>query len=204
MPSQINGDFSDFPQSIRKHISFVAGEVGTLRYNWEVYRDFFMQKREYTELINEFMGEAFEMFQKLLQNEIFLLISKLTDQDRGDNQNLSLWCLDASFEKFTGKERVNNAKAKKDIIIKMAEEIRRHRSKRIVHTDKKASFNLGILNEVKFKTIGEVIKEIENYINIFYKEFERKPMRFDLMDASMPFTQVYDTVTKVKNQNSNK
>ena len=198
MPSKVEGDFSKYPKEIQDIFPYVCGEVSNLRYNWDVYHDFFMEKREHTELIGKHLGEMFGIFQNLLQDEIFLSVSRLTDKTDRKNKNVSLWAINSVLKHEKDPEFLEKVNKSIERIFSEVSDIRRHRSKRIAHYDHYVIIESTSLPIVKFKKIGEVIEMIESHMNLFHWHYEETTVLYDAIDSTEPFLKVFDSIYKLE------
>lgn len=58
MTTALTGDFSKYPASIRGLFPHLAGETLQLREAWVVYAHLFMEKKEFTDIMAERLGDA--------------------------------------------------------------------------------------------------------------------------------------------------
>ncbi len=121
------------------------------------------------------------MFQNLLQDECLLSIARLTDKDSRMQTNLSLWtllpaCIHAKQLSFS-----EQAQSAIERVFNSAENIRKHRHKRLAHFDLNVNLRTSPLPVVPFKEIPGLLVMIEEYLNLFYWEFGRTTMLFDTL-----------------------
>jgi hypothetical protein len=181
MISTIAGDHSAFPESIRTVFPHLVGETCELRQSWSVYAYLFMEDQSRTEALASRFGGMLGMFQNLLQDEIFLSIARLTDKDSRMQTNLSLWtllpaCIHAKQQCFS-----EQARGAIERVFNTAEDIRKHRHKRIAHFDLSVNLRISPLPVVVFKEIPSLLSIIEEYLNLFYWEFGQTTMLFDTL-----------------------
>ena len=142
-----------------------------------------MEKKELTDALAERLDPVLGMFQALLQNEMFLSIARLTDQDSRAQSNLSLWSLLNSIADARDSSFGDKVRTALDMICVAAANVRKHRHKRIAHFDLSVSLSAATLPTVTFKEIREVLEQIEAFLNLFYWEFEGTTMLFDTLPA---------------------
>ena len=82
MPTKVEGDYSRFPSSIRGAFPYLQGEACKLRQALEVYSHLFTQEADRTEFLSKRFGALLVVFQNLLQDELFLAVTRFTDRDR--------------------------------------------------------------------------------------------------------------------------
>ena len=181
MPTLLNGDYSKYPEPIREIFSCLCGETCELRQAWSVYRRLFMEDRKFTLTMRGHLGPLSGFFQTTLQDVMLLSIARLTDKDNQSQANLSIWCLREAVPFATAPEfskKVNEALA---AITQAADTIRKQRHKRIAHFDRNVSLNVAALPKVTLVEIRTVIELIEGFLNLFFWEFERTTMQFDML-----------------------
>jgi NTP pyrophosphatase (non-canonical NTP hydrolase) len=184
MPAIITGDYSRYPDSIRKVFPYLVGETCELRQGWQVYERLFMEDRTRTELLSKHLGGVLGMFQTLLQDNIFLSIARLTDKESGRSQsNLSLWALEAALPAAKNPDFGVKVQDFLTAISKAADNVRKHRHKRLAHFDLKVSLKEAVLPVVTFKELWSLIEQVESLLNLFYGEFEDSTMLFDTMQG---------------------
>lgn len=183
MPTKLTADYADFPECIQKALPYIIGETLELRSNWEVYSHLFMEEESFTELLADKLGGILGYFQGMLQDELFMSISRLTDKYSKSNRNLSIAQLIKSVEYFSTTGEGERLKAQIEEIFNLAENIRKHRNKRIGHFDYRTSINELELPMVRLSEIKEVIVKFEEVINILYWEFSNTTMIFDNLSA---------------------
>lgn len=196
MPSEITGDYSKYPESIRNIFPYVTGEVCELRSSYTVYKQLFMQERSFTEKMSGYLGPLLGVFQNNLEDQLFLSVSRLTDRDSRSNKNLSLWSLNIAAQQSDDEEFVSTVAGKLDRIKTAVAAIRRHRSRRIGHFDLKTSLAQATLPVVTFTHINTAITLIEEYLNLFYQKYEDTTMLYDTLSGYDIYGKAYDTVVK--------
>ncbi|MCE9609313.1 MAG: hypothetical protein K8R23_03700 [Chthoniobacter sp.] len=182
MSSKLEGDYSRYPTSVRDIFPYLCGEVVQLRETWEVFRRLFMEDKALTELLVERLGPLLGTTQNLLQDELLLTLSRLTDNSKWKDPILSLWSLEAAISPnnptFQSTVRTELAAMKLQ-----AENITKHRHKRIAHLDRAVAIQVTKLPTVTFTEIHGLLERIEAFLNLFYREFEGSTMRFDSMSG---------------------
>lgn len=183
MPATVQGDHSKYPDSIRKVFPMLSGETMELRQSYKVYSRLFMENQGLTTLMGKSLGGLMGMFQSLLQDEMFLSIGRLTDQDSRSQPNMSLWRLFDSVPDADSPDYESKLSTAFESLRVAVTEIRKHRHKRIAHFDLNVSTQAAVLPEVTFLKLKDVIAQIEELLNIVYWEFERTTMLFDVLSA---------------------
>ena len=135
MPSTVSGDFSKYPPSIREVFPILFGESCELRQAYDVYFYLFMAKKERTEVMADRLGGVLGIFQNLLQDEIFLSIARLTDKHSSAQKNICLSALLASISDAQNAGFASEVTGALDQICQAADNVRKHRHKRIAHFD---------------------------------------------------------------------
>jgi|GEM_PF-2555734 len=186
----INGDYSKFPESIRKEFQFLEEEVMGLRELWEVYSHLFMENKKLTEAMSENLGGMLAYFQSMLENELYLCISKLTDKSNNtkvnvkskntkDKVNLSLWWL----LEITDNILNTDLKEPLDYIDGEVKKLREHRNKRIAHPDHSFSLNPLKLPLVTFNKIRELVEKIEDFLNHFNELYRGSTILYESIQS---------------------
>jgi hypothetical protein len=93
----LEGDYTKYPESIRETLPRLAGEVFELRGHWGVYSRFFMETKEFTDTLEEGLGDLLNMLQTLLEEQMLLSISRLTEKSSHAQKNISLWSLSVAI-----------------------------------------------------------------------------------------------------------
>lgn len=139
-----------------------------------------MDDERLTKAMSEQLGGVLGLFQNMLQDEMFLSIARLTDKGNRHQPNPSLWCLDEAAP--FASDPMFSAKVSQSLgeILAAAENIRKHRHKRIAHFERGVSIKAIVLPVVTFTEIRTVVELIEAHLNLFYWEFEQTTMFLDL------------------------
>jgi len=181
MPSFLNGDYSKYPEVIRETFPYIAGETCQLRQAWAVYHRLFMDDQRLTAIMGERLGRLLGLLQTTNQDAMLLSISRLTDKDSRSQPNLSVWCLEQAVPFAKSPEFQNRVRQSLDSIWSVADNIRKHRHKRIAHFDRNVSLKKEPLPKVPVAEIRALIEMIESYLNLFFLEFEQTTMMFDIL-----------------------
>jgi len=181
MPSFLNGDYSKYPEVIRETFPYIAGETCQLRQAWAVYHRLFMDDQRLTAIMGERLGRLLGLLQTTNQDAMLLSISRLTDKDSRSQPNLSVWCLEQAVPFAKSPEFQNRVRQSLDSIWSVADNIRKHRHKRIAHFDRNVSLKKEPLPKVPVAEIRALIEMIEGYLNLFFSEFEQTTMMFDIL-----------------------
>jgi hypothetical protein len=183
MPSTVSGDFSKYPPSIREVFPILFGESCELRQAYDVYFYLFMAKKERTEVMADRLGGVLGIFQNLLQDEIFLSIARLTDKHSSAQKNICLSALLASISDEQNAGFASEVTGALDQICQAADNVRKHRHKRIAHFDLSVSVKVATLPVVTFTEIFNLINQIESFLNIFSKKFANTSILFDAFSS---------------------
>lgn len=184
MATTLEGDYSKYPEPIREPFSRIAGETLDLRQAWLIYHRLFMDNERLTDVLSEQLGPFLGVVQTTLEDLMFLSLARLTDKDSRRQPNLSIWTL---------REAVPFAKSasfgtKVDESLKRiwtgAADIRAHRHKRIAHFDRAVSLKITALPIVKFTALKTILEMVEEYLNLFFGEFEETTMTFAMLSIS--------------------
>jgi hypothetical protein len=179
----LEGDYAKYPESIREAFPRLAGEVCDLRVYWATYSRLFMEKIEFADAMEKGLGEMLRVFQALLEENMFLSISRLTEKDSRAQANLSLWSLLAAIpsakESSFGDKVTDSLKQ----ICAAAASVRHHRHKRIAHFDLSVSLGSSILPVVVYGELLAVLEQIEGFLNVFCWEFGGTTIFFDTLSA---------------------
>jgi len=165
MPSFLNGDYSKYPEVIRETFPYIAGETCQLRQAWAVYHRLFMDDQRLTAIMGERLGRLLGLLQTTNQDAMLLSISRLTDKDSRSQPNLSVWCLEQAVPFAKSPEFQNRVRQSLDSIWSVADNIRKHRHKRIAHFDRNVSLKKEPLPKVPVAEIRALIEMIEGYLN---------------------------------------
>jgi hypothetical protein len=198
MPAKVTGSYSSFPASIREIMPYVEGEVSELRNHWQIFHFFFMDKPEKTEFFGERFGPLLGVLQDLLEKQMILSISRLTDKDSKSQRNLSLWSLTAAIQSAKSKDfgkKVNSALL---AISATVEKARKHRHKQIAHFDLDVSLGLSPLPTIFLKELYSALEQMEDFLNLFHWEFSQSTVGFDSLSSGMIYEMAFVTACKAK------
>lgn len=181
MPTQLTGDYSRYPQALQERLPYVFGEVCELRQLWATYHRLFMEDERLTTVMSEQLGPLLGNFQSMAQDEMFLSISRLTDEDQRKRTNLSMWGLKEAVANSSNPIFLENIEHALDAIVTTAVSVRSHRNKRIAHFDLAVSLKSVTLPVVTFTEIQILIEKLEEYLNLFAWEFEQSTTFFNML-----------------------
>lgn len=198
MFAKVNADYSKFPIEIRDAMPIVEGEVSELRTYWETYHFLFMENEEKTNFLAERFGPMLGLMQNLLERQMMLSISCLTDADSKWQRNVSLSQLKmavttAQGEDFSGK--INAAFTK---ITHVAKSVRLHRNKHLAHFDLSVALGSNQLPTVFLSEIQSTLELMESYLNLFHWEFEKAEVGFESLPCDEFTAQAFMTACKSK------
>jgi hypothetical protein len=140
-----------------------------------------MDDQRLTAIMGERLGRLLGLLQTTNQDAMFLSISRLTDKDSRGQPNLSVWCLEQAVPFAKSPEFQNRVRQSLDSIWSVADNIRKHRHKRIAHFDRNVSLKKEPLPKIPVAEIRALIEMIESYLNLFFSEFEQTTMMFDML-----------------------
>lgn len=183
MPATLQGDFTKFPEPFRAVIPLIAGEVCQLRLSWAVYARLFMEDRANTDRYVEYAGDFLGMVQDLLQDRMFLSVSRFTDPDTRVQSNLSLWTLVTAAGASGDSLFANSMKSELEALCQFADDVRKHRHKRIAHFDLSASVGQTTLPTVTFAQLRTLIEMIEAFVNQFNFRYQKVTTVFKILPA---------------------
>jgi len=183
MATNLEGDYSKYPEVIRDAFPRIAGETCQLRETWLIYHRLFMDDERLTQVMSEQFGPLLGVLQTTLEDSLFLSVSRLTDKDNPRQPNLSVWTLKAAvpFSATPGFAATLDVALAE--IWRLAADLRLHRHKRVAHFDRDVGLKITPLPEVKLIAFRTVLESIERYLNLFFWEFEQTTMMFDMMSA---------------------
>jgi hypothetical protein len=179
----LEGDYSKYPEVIREVFSRIAGETCALREMWLIYHGLFMDDEILTKMMIGRLDPLLGVLQSLLEDSLFMSISRLTDKNSGYQSNLSVWTLQAAIPFANTADFDTKVRASLTAIENAASHIRKHRHKRVAHFDRAVGLKLATLPEIKFTAFKNVIELIEEYLNHFFWEFEQTTMMFHMQSA---------------------
>jgi AbiU2 len=183
MATNLEGDYSKYPEVIREAFSRIAGETCELRQTWLIYHRLFMDNEHLTQVMSEQLGPLLGVLQAALEDLLFLSVSRLTDKDNPHQPNLSVWTLKAAVPFSITPTFAATIDAALTEIWKLAADLRLHRHKRVAHFDRDVGLKIAPLPEVKLIVFRAVLESIERYLNLFFWEFEQTTMMFDMLSA---------------------
>ena len=161
----------------------MAGSVVELHQTWAVYHRLFMEDQALTELMSKSLGGVLGLFQTALEEDMFLSIARLTDRDNRAQSNLSVWSLKAAVP--FAKEPAFAAKVSTSLtdLLVAADDIRKHRHKRLAHFDLNVSLKTTALPTVLFSSLRSVIEKLEDYVNLYSEEFAQTRIAFEYIQG---------------------
>ena len=179
MPAHLGGDYSKYPPAIQATFPYVAGSVVELHQTWAVYHRLFMEDQALTELMSKSLGGVLGLFQTALEEAMFLSIARLTDRDNRAQSNLSVWSLEVAVP--FAKDSAFAAKVSTSLtdLLAAADDIRKHRHKRLAHFDFNVSLKTTTLPMVLFSELRSVMEKLEDYINLYSEEFGQTKIAFE-------------------------
>ena len=183
MATDLQGDYSKYPEVIRDAFSRIAGETCELRQTWLIYHRLFMDDERLTQIMSTQFGPLLGALQAALEDLLFLSVSRLTDKDNPRQPNLSVWTLKAAVPFSTTPTFAATVDAALVEIWKLAADLRLHRHKRVAHFDRGVGLKIALLPEVKLILFRTVLESIERYLNLFFWEFEQTTMMFDMLSV---------------------
>jgi len=183
MVTTLDGDYSKYPAIIRGAFARVAGETCALRESWLIYHRLFMYDESLTELMSERLGPLLGVFQAILEDTMFLSIARLTDKDTRRQPNLSVWTLRDAVPYARSSDFAAKVDTSLNKIWNAAADIRMHRHKRIAHFARNAGLKVAFLPVVQFGAFKTLLEMLEDYLNLFFWEFEQTTMIFKMLST---------------------
>jgi len=196
--TMLQGDYTKYPESIREAFPCLAGEVCEFRTHWGTYSRLFMEDRKLTDTMENGLGEMLRVFQSLLEEQMFLSISRLTDRSSHRQTNLSLWSLLVAIPSAQDASFADKVKNLLNQICAAAASPRLHRHKRIAHSDSTISLGDSNLPVVTYEEILGVLEKIEAFLNLFCWEFEGTTIFFDTLSAHQITGEAEATIYKAR------
>jgi AbiU2 len=116
--------------------STLENKVIWLHAKWAIYRQLYGTDEETVNLLNESACGFFGMYQSVLLDEVLLTLARLTDPvEQGKYENLTLEHLVQLAETRADRRLLPDVRALLAEVVTKCEPFRRHRMKRIAHTD---------------------------------------------------------------------
>ncbi len=183
---------------------YIYGEACDIRSTWEVYAHLFMSVPERTEMLGKYLGGLIGVFQQQIQDDIFVSIGRLTDKDRRDQKNLSLWRFAESCSEWDPQfgAELKSKVAELELSVK---DIRLHRHKRLAHFDLSVSLKEAMLPVVTFQQLRGAIDRIEAIVNMVTRKVCQTTIMFDVLshreitavaEATVAKAAVYDALVE--------
>jgi len=114
---------------------------------------------------------------------MFLSVARLTDTDTRHQPNLSVWTLRDAVPSAKSSDFAAKVDTSLNKIWDAAADIRTHRHKRIAHFDRNVGLKVASLPVVQFGAFKTVLEMIEDYLNLFFWEFEQTTMVFKMLST---------------------
>ncbi len=198
MFAKVNADYTSFPATIRDAMPIIDGELHELRMYWQVYRFLFMEKKQKTIFLFKRFGPMLGLFQSLLESQMILSISCLTDKDNRYQQSLSLWVLQKAIPFAKDKQFGRKVNAALKRISKTVKPVRLHRNKHIAHFDLKVATGQSPLQPVVFRQLKSALQQMEKFLNLFNWEFQQMPHDYENLPCDEITMQAFETACKSK------
>jgi len=198
MFAKVTADYSKFPAEIRDVLPILEGEVSELRTYWEVYRFLFMEKEEKTKFLAERFGAMLGLMQNLLESQMILSISCLTDKDFKGQRNVSLRALTEAIPAAKEKDFRAKVNSALDKISSTVADVRLHRHKHIAHFDLNVALGQHAMPIIFLNQFKSALEQMESFLNLFHWEFERVEVGFDGLSCGDFTEQAFTTACKSK------
>lgn len=198
MFAKVNADYTSFPADIQGAMPIIEGELHELRMYWEVYHFLFMDKEEKTRFVGEQYGPMLSLFQSLLESQMILSISCLTDNDNKYQQSLSLPLLKKAVPFAKDKNFATKIDDALEKINKTVATVRQHRHKHIAHFDLNVALGHHTLKEVFFSELKSALEQMEKFLNLFHLEFRRIEHSYEDLPCDEITAQAFTTACKSK------
>lgn len=153
-------------------------EVRKLNRDWITDKQLFAESDERVQLLSETAGTFFSMLRNILIENIFLIISRLTDKEViSGNVTLSMTTLLSKLGENPIFDELNSIfeETSKD-----SKPIREWRNRQIGHNDLKIKLSPegNPLPKVSFGNIESIIENINQFMNIIWKEINQSFMAY--------------------------
>lgn len=164
------------PPSINEVFSELKEEVIWAHGRWLIYRQLFLHSDKRIDLLNEVAAAFFYMIQNLLQEEVQITLSKLTDPARsGKNENLSLVQLQERIEEVGNRDLSARLRVLLDRLTAECSSCRAWRNKQLAHLDLKAALKilpdpLPAVTVEQIESALGIVREYLNELEYFYTE----------------------------------
>lgn len=198
MFAKVNADYSKFPVEIRDTMPIVEGGLYELRTYWKVYHFLFMEKKEQTVFLAERFGPMLHLFQSLLESQMILSISCLTDKNNKYQQSLSLWALEKAIPAAKDKNFGRKVRAALNRISRTVTNVRLHRHKHIAHLDLKVALGQHKLPTIFFRQLKSALEHMEKFLNLFHWEFQGIEHGYEDLPCGEITMQAFTTACKSK------
>jgi hypothetical protein len=179
----ILNDISDkIPANTRKIYSLLSGESLWLREKWVNYNYLYGHSQERIEILNKAGSTFFYILDHLFIDDLILSLSRLTDLGEKRGSNFSLEQLIIKLDQKAHADLIQKLKPLFEDLREKTFNIRKHRNKRIAHSD----LNVAIMPDdllppVSRKLIEQVLVQIEGFLNAFNCYFTNATMIHDAL-----------------------
>jgi len=162
MHPTVQGDFTNYPQSIRELFPRVQHSVFELRQRMETYKYLFIDKRGRTTAMGEVLGPLLAVTQGLLDEWIILAIARMLDDGQGDRSVLSVRRLvKEALKEFASKEGLEYLESSWKKVEELAVNIPLYRNKVIGHFDLGVSLGVKSVTEPVWSELEDTAAAIE-------------------------------------------
>jgi hypothetical protein len=179
--SHERGDKYDYiPEPHRKVFAAIDGEVMWVHVVWKTFRELFASQQN-VKLLNSTAPAGARVIQDALLDDVVLSLSRLTDPPTtGRFQNLVLQSL-TELAKQTGDEKVvDQFESAFSEIASRVEVLRKHRDKRIAHSDLDVAAQDEKLPGYSRQSIEDALSSVRKLLNGFHMHFRQGTTAYEM------------------------
>jgi len=154
---------------VRKLFWSLHENVLIIFYQWKIYRQLFDSGKHNIELLNRSGSNVFALLQKLITDDLFLGLCRLTDPVKvNGHRNLSLRYFLNQLGASIAPERRRKLKAELADLDKLTQNIRLHRRQRLAHLDVRYASKAEPLPPVLRGEIDDALEIVEGVMKDFH------------------------------------
>ena len=159
-------------------------------HRWKIYEQLFGSGQENIDLLNKSGSNVFFLFQKMVLDDIFLILSRITDPaQQGKNENASLYNLVNRIENQIPNSYDLKLRKQLGELKKVCQNITVHRRKRLAHADINHALKATAewLPPVTFGEIEDALSRVRKLMgDIMLLIFESSTSLYSGYDIPMP------------------
>jgi hypothetical protein len=166
-------------------LGLIVNDLFRFKYSWGTFRCLYVNDTKNVDILNAAGSGFFVWVHDLIVDDVLLRISRLTDPATNNNQkNASLeGLLVATGWDTTDAARATAFRGRIDAVRASCDSCRKHRNKRISHTDQHVSLKIARLPDVTVRTIDEAIASIEAFVVEISSALQGMDQSFTLLDG---------------------